>query len=197
GRREGEEIRAAAKATNETVSTKPVHTAVAPHKPARKLTPFEKLYGPVRVASLTPADTGREDDGGAPRGPYDRHTAVYVLAERTVYLPDGRTLEAHSGYGDKLDDARYVAVRMRGATPPHMYDLSLRESLFHGVEAIRLNPVGGDGAIFGRAGLLAHTYMLGANGQSNGCVSFRNYEAFLRAYKSGEISRLAVIARLD
>ena len=190
-------MRAATKAANEAISTRPIHTATAPHKPTHKLTPFEKLYGPVRVASLTPNDTGREDDGGQPHGPYDRHTAVYVLADRKVYLPDGRMLEAHSGYGDKMDDARYVAVRMRGATPPHMYDLSLRESLFHGVEAIRLKPVGGESAIFGRSGLLAHTYMLGPNGQSNGCVSFRNYEAFLNAYKSGEITRLAVIAKLD
>ena len=27
--------------------------------------------------------------------------------------------------------------------------------------------------------------MLGANGQSNGCVSFRDYAAFLRAYQNG------------
>jgi hypothetical protein len=37
----------------------------------------------------------------------------------------------------------------------------LREELFHGVHAIRLNPVGG-GNMFGRDGMLAHTYMLGA-----------------------------------
>jgi hypothetical protein len=39
--------------------------------------------------------------------------------------------------------------------------------------------------------------MLGPRGDSNGCVSFKNYAAFLRAYKTGKISRLAVIARLD
>jgi len=48
----------------------------------------------------------------------------------------------------------------------------------------------------GRVGLLAHTYMLGPNGDSNGCVSFRDYETFLRAYKKGEITRLAVVTRL-
>ncbi len=52
-----------------------------------------------------------------------------------VYMPDGTKLEAHSGLGDKLDDPRFVHVRMRGATPPHLYDLTLRESLFHGVQA--------------------------------------------------------------
>jgi hypothetical protein len=85
---------------------------------------------------------------------------------------------------------------MRGVTPPHTYDLSLRENLFHGVEAIRLNPVGGEDKIYGRTGLLAHTYMLGPNGDSNGCVSFKNYAAFLRAYKSGRIKRLVVVAKL-
>jgi len=186
---------------------KPNHAIAAPEKPAHKSffaslfkparTPFEKLYGPVRVASLTPAYTGREDDAGLPRAPYDRHTAVYVIASKKVYMPDGTVLEAHSGYGDRLDDPRFVNVRMRGATPPHVYDLKLRENLFHGVEAIRLNPIGGDGGIFGRDGLLAHTYMLGPRGDSNGCVSFRNYDAFLRAFKEGRITRLAVITRLD
>jgi Protein of unknown function (DUF2778) len=62
---------------------------------------------------------------------------------------------------------------------------------------LRLNPIGGEDAIYGRSGLLAHTYMLGPNGDSNGCVSFKNYEAFLQAYRNGEIKRLAVVARVD
>ena len=78
-------------------------------------------------------------------------------------MPDGTTLEAHSGYGNRLDDPHHVGERMRGATPPTVYDLKLRESLFHGVQAIRLIPEDEDKA-FGRSGLLAHTYMLGPNG---------------------------------
>jgi hypothetical protein len=54
--------------------------------------------------------------------------------------------------------------------------------------------VGGSGAIYGRAGLLAHTYMLGPKGDSNGCVSFRNYDRFLQAYRRGEVRRLIVVA---
>jgi hypothetical protein len=177
-------------------AAKPAHPPAVPRpKPRRKLTPFEKLYGPVRLASYAP--TGAVSDTGLLRAPYDRNTAVYVIADETVYLPDGTELEAHSGLGAKRDDPRFVNVRMRGATPPHVYDLTLRERLFHGVQAIRLNPVGGNDDIFGRTGLLAHTYMLGPRGDSNGCVSFKNYQAFLRAYKTGKISRLAVIARLD
>jgi hypothetical protein len=83
---------------------------------------------------------------------------------------------------------------MHGATPPGTYDLTEREKLFHGVRAIRLNPVGGSAAVHGRAGLLAHTYMLGPNGQSNGCVSFRQYDKFLQAYLRGEVKRLVVVA---
>ena len=85
---------------------------------------------------------------------------------------------------------------MVGPTPPHVYDLELREASFHGVQALRLNPVGGEGEIYGRAGLLAHPYMLGPNGNSNGCVSVKDYDAFLRAYQNGEIKRLAVVARM-
>ena len=115
----------------------------------------------------------------------------------SVYLPNGARLEAHSGLGDKLDDPRYVDEPDRGATPPHVYELSLREQPFHGVQALRLNPVGGTGEIFGRAGLLAHTYMLGPNGDSNGCVSFKDYDAFLQAFENGSVKRLAVVARLN
>ncbi len=85
-------------------------------------------------------------------------------------------------------------MRDRGATPPHVYDLTLREDLFHGVQALRLNPVGGPDSIFGRAGLLAHTYMLGPNGDSNGCVSFKNYDAFLPAFQHGLVKRLIVVS---
>ena len=131
-----------------------------------------------------------------PPGGYDRYTAVYDISARTLYMPDGSRIEAHSGLGDRLDNPRYVSERAKGATPPHMYDLTLRESLFHGVQALRLNPVGGESGIYGRAGLLAHPFMLGPNGDSNGCVSVKDYDAFLRAYQNGQIKRLAVVAGL-
>jgi hypothetical protein len=96
-----------------------------------------------------------------------------------------------------MDDPRHVNVKMHGATPPHVYDLSPREALFHGVEALRMHPVGGAEAIFGRTGLLTHSYLLGPNGDSNGCVSFKDYGAFLQAYKSGKVKRLVVVASVD
>jgi len=133
--------------------------------------------------------------GNTPR--YDQSTAVYDISAHMVYLPDGSKLEAHSGLGSKLDDPRSAPIRMHGVTPPHLYDLKPRESLFHGVPALRLNPVGGEEAIYGRSGLLAHTFMLGPNGDSNGCVSFRDYNAFLNAYRNQGIKRLAVVARID
>jgi hypothetical protein len=120
-------------------------------------------------------------------------TAVYDISARVVTMPNGERLEAHSGLGDKLDDPRYVNVRMRGATPPGTYDLTERGQLFHGVRALRLNPVGGSAAVYGRAGLLAHTYMLGPNGDSNGCLSFKEYDKFLRAFLRGEVKRLVVV----
>ena len=133
--------------------------------------------------------------GNTPR--YDQSTAVYDISAHMVYLPDGTRLEAHSGLGNQLDDPRSANIRMRGVTPPHMYELTPREALFHGVPALRLNPIGGEETIYGRSGLLAHTYMLGPNGDSNGCVSFRDYNAFLNAYRNQGIKRLAVVARID
>src|SRR4029077_14671555 len=127
---------------------------------------------------------------------YDRWTAVYDVAAHTVYLPNGTRLEAHSGLGARLDDPRHVNERMRGATPPNVYELKMREAPFHGVQALRLIPVNEEEAL-GRSGLLAHTYMLGPNGDSNGCVSFRNYNAFLNAYRNQGSKKLAVVAKID
>jgi Protein of unknown function (DUF2778) len=126
----------------------------------------------------------------------DGRTAIYDITARTVYLPNGRRLEAHSGLGDLMDNPRHVHVRMQGATPPNAYNLTLRERLFHGVRAIRLNPVD-DSKMYGRAGILAHPYMLGANGQSNGCVSLSDYPEFLNAFLKGEVTRLVVVERLE
>ena len=176
-----------------------------------KPTMVEKLWGkePARGSSLlsyASADasvTGSIPDttsqnpmyGGKP--PYDKQTAVYDIAAKTVYLPDGTKLEAHSGLGAKMDDVRYSHVRMQGVTPPHIYELKPREALFHGVPALRLTPIGGQDKIFGRDGLLAHTYMLGNRGDSNGCVSFKDYYAFLNAYRNQGIRRLAVLAKVE
>jgi len=152
------------------------------------------------TASLPPAPEKHVPARKAPDklallpGP-DSRIAVYDIAAHTVYLPNGQKLEAHSGLGDKRDDPRYVKVRMRGPTPPNVYDLTLREQLFHGVRAIRLNPIDED-KMYGRDGMLAHTYMLGQNGQSNGCVSFKDYNKFLRAFLKGDVDRLVVVARL-
>lgn len=126
----------------------------------------------------------------------DGRTAVYDIEGHAVYLPNGEKLEAHSGLGKWLDDARYVNVKDRGPTPPNIYRLALRKQPFHGVQAIRLNPVGG-GNMYGRAGMLVHPYMLGPDGQSNGCVSLKDYPEFLQAFLSGEINRLIVVGHLE
>lgn len=149
-------------------------------------------------ASVTSAIAPKEQNpmlGGS--APYERDTAVYDITAKTVYLPDGTKLEAHSGLGSNLDDPRSSKVRMRGVTPPHIYNLKPREALFHGVPALRLTPIGGESAIYGRDGLLAHTFMLGPNGDSNGCVSFKDYYAFLDAYRNKGIRKLAVLARVE
>jgi hypothetical protein len=184
-----------------------------PPEKEKPLTIFERLFGRSQPSgSQTPsalayasADFGSTSSIGpvnqniASVGTgalYDKQTAVYDISAHMVYLPDGSKLEAHSGLGSSLDDPRSASIRMRGVTPPHLYDLKPREALFHGVAALRLNPVGGEETIYGRAGLLAHTFMLGPNGDSNGCVSFRDYNAFLDAYRNKGVRRLAVVAHL-
>ncbi len=85
-----------------------------------------------------------------------------------------------------MDDPQHVDQRMVGATPPATYDLKPREKLFHGVRALRLTPTEGTSAL-GRVGLLTHNYMLGPRGDSNGCVSIKDYDRFLKAWDNGGV----------
>lgn len=118
--------------------------------------------------------------------------AVYDISAKTVYMPDGSRLEAHSGIGPMADQPRYANRKNVGPTPPGTYDLKLRESRFYGVEAIRLTPTNGNNK-YGRDGLLAHSYLLrGGRAESHGCVAFKDYARFLAAYKKGKIKRLVV-----
>jgi hypothetical protein len=166
-------------------SENPPARVVAPSPPLPRVRP--------KLAALPPAgDIGVKPEDDAPPA----RTAIYDITAQAVYLPSGERLEAHSGLGSLMDDPRYVHKKNRGATPPNIYQLRLRESLFHGVQAIRLTPLRG-GDMFGRDGILAHSYMLGPNGQSNGCVSFKDYAKFLRAFQRGEFDRMIVVARLS
>jgi hypothetical protein len=175
----------------------------APQPQADDRSFLEKLFGVERGPALAyaalenkPADLVPQRRISPPlaRAPSPTGgTAVYNISARIVTLPNGERLEAHSGLGEGFDEPRLVHVRMRGPTPPGTYDLTEREQPFHGVRAIRLTPVGGSEAIYGRVGLLAHTFMLGPRGDSNGCVSFRNYDRFLQAFLQGEIQRLVVV----
>jgi type VI secretion system (T6SS) effector TldE1-like protein len=159
---------------------------------------LQKLSGLFRyrftLASLTPNDGifGSSPDLAALG--YDGQTAVYDISARMVYLPNGSKLEAHSGLGESRDDPRHVSERKVGSTPPAVYELKPREQLFHGVQALRMQPV--EGSALGRTGLLVHSYMLGPDGDSNGCVSVRDYDRFLAAYQRGEFKRLAVVSTL-
>jgi hypothetical protein len=169
-----------------------------PAKPSIFATILQKLFGKPAPVKLAYAAT---DDGGLGVGQtgearYDRSTAVYDISAHAVYMPDGTYLEAHSGLGSWLDDPNHADEKMRGVTPPNVYNLELREELFHGVRALRLIPQD-ERKMFGRAGLLAHNFLLGPNGDSNGCVSIRNYDAFLQAYLNHDVKRLVVVARLE
>ena len=174
----------------------------APTAPPTDSVPLPRSHPQVQEAPKIAAVPRYEISGRQP-GPQvaalpgiDNRTAVYDIVARVVYLPNGERLEAHSGLGEMMDDPRYIKIKNRGPTPPNVYDLTLREALFHGVRAIRLNPVD-ENKMFDRDGMLAHTYMLGSNGQSNGCVSFRDYDRFLQAFLRGDVNRLVVVPHLD
>jgi Protein of unknown function (DUF2778) len=173
-------------------------------KPAPASKGSQRTAEPVLAYAKPNSVIEDDEDDAVPR--YDKPVftprlragvAIYDIENATVYLPSGERLEAHSGLGKMRDNPRYINQKMRGPTPPHTYNLTMREALFHGVAAIRLTPVQGSDAIFNRVGLLAHTYMLGRNGDSNGCVSFKDYKRFLAAYQRGEIRQLVVVPRMN
>jgi hypothetical protein len=148
--------------------------------------------GRFTLASLTTGDSLFRSGPDLASLGYDSFTAVYDISAQAVYLPNGVRLEAHSGLGNRMDKVDSVGERMVGATPPGTYELKPREKLFHGVRALRMTPVDSESTL-GRTGLLVHNYMLGPDGASNGCVSIRNYERFLKAYSDGEVTRLVVV----
>ncbi|WP_458175025.1 DUF2778 domain-containing protein [Bradyrhizobium sp. 14AA] len=157
---------------------------------------FEKFTDKIKLASLTPGDGLFAKAPDLAALGYDSRTAVYDIKAKALYLPSGVALEAHSGMGPLMDDPEHVDQRMLGATPPATYDLKPREKLFHGVRALRMTPAEGTSAL-GRVGLLTHNYMLGPRGDSNGCVSIKDYERFLKAYDNGEFNRLIVVPSLS
>ncbi|HET7887828.1 MAG TPA: DUF2778 domain-containing protein [Bradyrhizobium sp.] len=171
--------------------------AAPPNRPAERslMQKLTDMMTPSRTAMLS---TGPNLFG---KGPdlsafgYDGATAVYDLKAHAVYLPNGTVFEAHSGMGAYRDDPDHVDVRMQGATPPAVYSLKPREKEFHGVAALRMTVADGSD-INGRSGLLVHSFMLGPNGDSNGCISVKDYDRFLKAFNDGQFTHIAVVPSL-
>lgn len=122
--------------------------------------------------------------------------AVYDISAATVHMPDGTKLEAHSGIGHRMDNPDYTHVRNLGPTPPNIYDLRMRERRFHGVEAIRMLPHD-QAAMKGRDGMLAHTPLLRRTNGSHGCVAFKDYNKFLKAFKAGKVKKMIVVPSIE
>ena len=133
-------------------------------------------------------------NGGPASARAGKGVAVYDISAKKVYMPDGTVLSAYSGIGKMANNPKYAHVKMNGPTPPHTYNLRMREKRFHGVEAIRMLPVDGKNK-YGRDGFLTHTQLLrGRQGQSHGCVAFADYDKFLNAFKKGKVRQMVVVA---
>ena len=183
-----------------TSTTQALALAAAPsNRPAERslLQKFSDMVAPSRM-TMASLNTGPNLFG---KGPdlalfgYDGATAVYDLKAHAVYLPNGTVFEAHSGMGAFRDDPEHVDVKMQGATPPAVYSLKPRERDFHGVAALRMTVADGTD-INGRSGLLVHSFMLGPNGDSNGCISVKDFDRFRRAYDDGQFTHIAVVNSL-
>lgn len=121
--------------------------------------------------------------------------AIYDITAKTVYMPDGTKFEAHSGLGQYRDNPKYKHMRGKGPTPPNTYRLSMRETPFHGVPALRMTPQD-NSKMFGRDGILTHSYLRRRPGDSAGCIAFKDYYAFLKYYKRGDLHTIVVVESL-
>ena len=162
--------------------------AASGQKPAAR----ELAYAKPDMPALN--DNGEDEVRPSFRG--RKGVAYYDISAGVVYMPNGERLEAHSGIGKMRDNPDYAHVKMKGPTPPGTYKVTMREALFHGVEAVRLTPTNGI-APHGRVGLLAHSYLLRTPGDSHGCVAFADYPRFLRAFKRGEITHMVIVDSIE
>lgn len=169
--------------------------APAPEKPKRKtlanLLAYAKPDNPITTDDGAGGLFSRKN---SLPGPGSR-IAVYVIEDATVHMPNGEKLRAHSGRAHMRDNPKYVHMKNQGPTPPNVYKLRMREARFHGVEAIRMTPVG-DAKMYNRDGFLTHTYLLRRRGDSSGCVVFEDYNRFLNAFKRGQVNTLIVVPSL-
>jgi len=159
---------------------------------ARKPGDRDKKPATKELAYAKPDFPMDDDNEVRPTFRGKKGVAYYDISAGVVYMPNGEKLEAHSGIGKMRDNPAYVHVKMKGPTPPGTYKVTMRETLFHGVAAVRLTPVDGV-APHGRVGLLAHSYLLRNRGDSHGCVAFEEYPRFLKAFKRGEISHMVIV----
>ncbi|HWU62436.1 MAG TPA: DUF2778 domain-containing protein [Ensifer sp.] len=167
-----------------------------PKPPATPVT--AKAEAPKQVLAYANTKTDNEDIGlprkaVAPK--MQAGVAIYDITAKTVYMPDGTKFEAHSGLGQYRDNPKYKNVKTKGPTPPNTYKLSMRESPFHGVPALRMTPQD-PSRMFGRDGILTHTYLRRRPGDSAGCIAFKDYYSFLKYYKRGEVHTIVVVESL-
>ncbi|KQS79390.1 hypothetical protein ASG25_12710 [Rhizobium sp. Leaf384] len=160
--------------------------AERPRKPSMQLA-YAKPNAPIDLDDDEPSMAPSRPLFGSRKG-----VAYYDISAGVVHMPNGEKLEAHSGIGKLRDNPNAVHIPMKGPTPPGTYKVTMREALFHGVEAVRLTPIDGV-APHGRVGLLAHSYLLRNRGDSHGCVAFADYPRFLKAFKRGEITQMVIV----
>ncbi len=168
--------------------------ALGPSVPAPPTRPIDLNVAAPAVVALAPSPTPgpeKKTDGVelAPKPPalnqFDRFTAVYDLMAHTVFLPDGSRLEAHSGLGP-LGTIPPMSWKRTGARRRRM-NMNSRCARACSTACRRCGSIPSAGRMRSMAapGCSPTPTCWGPDGDSNGCVSFKNYDAFLAAFQSG------------
>jgi hypothetical protein len=158
-----------------------------------------KTDAPKQVLAYANTQTDNEEIGlprkAAVAPKMQAGVAIYDITAKTVYMPDGTKFEAHSGLGQFRDNPKYKTMKGKGPTPPNTYKLSMRETPFHGVPALRMTPQDRT-RMYGRDGILTHSYLRRRPGDSAGCIAFKDYYSFLKYYKRGDLHTIVVVESL-
>ncbi len=122
-------------------------------------------------------------------------TAIYDISAATVYLPSGEKLEAHSGIATcatirAMLTRRCVALRHRALISFRCVKAYSTGSK----QCVCSQPMV---AIRTTATACWRTHTCCAGQDSNGCVVFKDYARFLRAFKRGEVNRMIVVTSMS
>src|SRR5262245_66324225 len=87
---------------------------------SHRMAPPKATVSNVHVRLAQPRNEVPQPSKEVPPLEEDGRTAIYDITARNVYLPSGRRMKTHSGFGYMMDNTHHVDRMMPGVRPPHV-----------------------------------------------------------------------------